>query len=314
MEALQLLLLRVDMRDYPDYAACERASEYPGLALCEYSAATGMRWAVPLGYAASVLYYYLVHRPRLSFADRAHTRLHHFFYPSAGYSTPIGVLGGVAYGTADTTCSLTPTALETTAAREKAAAVMAAAQYAQRRRVAETRLRAEASAASRALVWLRLREDPVQAELARMGLGEAHVAWEALLVPHGYLWTRQHSCVHDVARYRGYDGPLVPTAASTSLPSPSSSSARAARPASEAYFTKEQVDAVVSRLATRRTSTDEDRWMRSAGRCGCYGVLSMLLAWNSGGALFRAQMGLGLGVVVGAIASATRVDQMYVNT
>ncbi|CAC9465440.1 conserved hypothetical protein [Leishmania infantum JPCM5] len=322
MDLLNFISLAIELRDYPGYATCIRATEYPGLALCEYSAVTGMRYTVPLGYAASAVYFYLYHRPRLSFADRSLTKLHHYFYPSAGYSTPLGIIGGVLYGAAECVQGLTPAALEATAAREKAAAVMAAEQYSQRHRAAKQRLKAEQSFASKALAWLRLCEDPVQAELARMGLGEDSIAWETLLVPQGYLWTQLHSVVHDPARYRGYEAPVaigaaVPTStderlsqpsggASTPCPSPSG-----VLSFSRAYFTKPQVDAVVSRIGTLRTSPEDDRWMRSAGRCGAYGVFGMLLTWNSGGALFRAQMGLGLGVTIAGLASATRLDEVF---
>ncbi|CAJ1019526.1 hypothetical protein Q4I32_001985 [Leishmania shawi] len=322
MDVLNLISLVVDLRDYPGYATCTRATEYPGLALCEYSAATGMRYTVPLGYAASVVYFYFYHRPRLSFADRSLTKLHHYFYPSAGYSAPLGIIGGVLYGAGECAQELTPAALEATAAREKAAALMAAEQYSQRHRAAKRRLKAEQSFLSKALALLRLREDPVQAELARMGLGEDIIAWETLLVPQGYLWTQLHSTVHDIARYRDYGTPVVAGAAvltsadgrvgepSDAAHTPCSSSFTFLSP-SRVYFTKPQVDAVVSRIGTLRVSPEDDRWMRSAGRCGAYGVLGMLLTWNSGGALFRAQMGLGLGVTIGGLASATRLDQIF---
>ncbi|KAG5505254.1 hypothetical protein JIQ42_07461 [Leishmania sp. Namibia] len=322
MDAFHLLSLVVDLRDYPGYATCARATEYPGLALCEYNAAAGMRYTVPLGYAASVAYFYLYHRPRLSFADRSLTKLHHYFYPSAGYSAPLGIVGGVLYGAVDCVQGLTPAALEAAAAREKTAAVMAAEQYNQRHREAKKRLNAEQSLASKALVWLRLREDPVQAALARMGLGEENMTWETLLVPQGYLWTQLHSVVHDPARYRGYGVPIAASAASpTSTEASLGQSCGAAQAlcssspgsvsSSGAYFTKPQVDAVVSRIGTLRASPEDDRWMRSAGRCGAYGVFGMLLTWNSGGALFRALMGLGLGVTIGGLASATRLDELF---
>ncbi|KAG5484021.1 hypothetical protein LSCM1_05873 [Leishmania martiniquensis] len=321
MDVIHLLSLVVDLRDYPGYATCVRATEYPGLALCEYSATVGMRYTVPLGYAASVAYFYLYHRPRLSFADRSLAKLHHYFYPSAGYSTPLGIAGGVLYNALECLQGLTPASLEATAAREKAAAVMAAEQYSQRHRAAKKRLRAEQSFASRALVWLRLREDPVQAALVRMGLGEAGIAWETLLVPQGYLWTQLHSVVHDPARYRGYrapatSSPAAPTSAASLGRSRGASAAPCSSPpdltsSTRAYFTKPQVDAVVSRVGTLRTSPEDDRWMRSAGRFGTYGIFGMLLTWNSGGALFRALMGLGLGVTIGGLVSATRLDELF---
>ncbi|KAK7198634.1 hypothetical protein NESM_000827000 [Novymonas esmeraldas] len=321
MDVWHVLSLKVDLRDYPEYATCVGATEHPGLALCEYYAFSGMRYTVPLGYAASVAYFYLYRRPRLSFADRALEKLHHYFYPSAAYTAPLGIVGGVLYGTTDCVRGLSPAALDAVAAREKAAAAMAASHYNQRRRAATAQLEATQSLASKVLVGLRLRDDPVRAELLRMGLGEDSVTWESLLVPHGYLWTKQNSLVHDVARYRsdncaGVDVAVAARASpSPACGSPSTSAGAAAggagAAAAEAHLTKAQVDAVVSRLATLRVSADEHRWVRTTGRCGFYGVVGMLLTWNSGGALFRAQMGLGLGVVVGSAVSATRLDQMF---
>ncbi|GET86909.1 hypothetical protein, conserved [Leishmania tarentolae] len=322
MDVLNFIALAIDLRDYPGYATCMRATDYPGLALCEYSAAAGMRYTVPLGYAASVLYFYLYHRPRLSFADRSLTKLHHYFYPSAGYSTPLGIIGGVLYGASECVQGLTPAALEATAAREKRAAVMAAAQYSRRHRAAKERLKAEQSFTSKTLAWLRLCEDPVQVELARMGLGEESIAWETLLVPQGYLWTQLHSVVHDPARYRGCEatlatGTATSPSASERLSEPSGgANAQCPSPSggsfcSRAHFTKPQVDAIVSRIGTLRASPEDDRWMRSAGRCGVYGIFGMLLTWNSGGAFFRAQMGLGLGVTVASVVSATRLDEVF---
>ncbi|KPI88632.1 hypothetical protein ABL78_2236 [Leptomonas seymouri] len=314
MDCVALLTERVDLRDYPDYAGCIRANEFLGATLCEYYAATGMRCTVPLGYAASILYFYLYHRPRLSFADRPLSKLHHFFFPSAGYSTPLGVVGGIGVGFYQCAQDLSPARLRAITQKEKHDAVMAASQYMQRRSAAEGRLRAEQLFVSRALVALHLQADPVERELARLGLGE-RVSWESLLVPHGVLWTAAHSKVHDASRYKNYEGPVD---AAENAPAPSSCAAAGAeKPPTEpqvgrgAYFTKIQTDALVSRAATLRSSPDEDRWMRSAGRLGAYGIFTMLLAWNSGSALFRLNMGLGLGVTVGAVASATRLDQMF---
>ncbi|KAG5509545.1 hypothetical protein JKF63_06250 [Porcisia hertigi] len=322
MDVLNLISLSVDLRDYPGYAACTRATEYPGLALCEYSAATGMRYTVPLGYAASVAHFYLYRLPRLSFADRTLVKLHHYLYPSAGYSTPIGILGGVLWDARQSVQGLTPAALEATAAREKAAAVMAVEQYDERRRGAKEGLERTQSFTSKALVWLRLCEDPVQTELERMGLGADSIAWEALLEPHGYLSTQLHSFVHDPARYRGCvasvaSGASAPTPEDTRCTQPAGAASTAGPSSSglswtsKAYFTKSQVDAIVSRLWALRASPEDDRWMRTSGRCGAYGVLGMLLTWNSGGAIFRSMMGLGLGVTIGGFLSATRLDQMF---
>ncbi|KAL7704619.1 hypothetical protein N2W54_003991 [Lotmaria passim] len=339
MDCIAILGERVDLRDYPDYAACIRASEFIGATLCEYYAAAGVRYTVPLGYAASVAYFYLYHRPRLSFADRSLAKLHHYFFPSAGYSTPLGVVGGVGVGLYRCSQDLSPAGLQATTQKEKTDAVMAATQYAQRRAAAEAQLRLEQSFASKALVALHLQADPVKKELVRLGLGEEAEAasWETMLIRHGVLWTASHSQVHDATRYKDYHGPVVAPSIDTNAALTSSPCVAAAPPAiitaevavkqqqrqqqstsgssstSPAYLTKLQTDALVSRVATLRSSPDEDRWMSTAGRCSAYGIFTMLLAWNSGNALFRLSMGLGLGVTVGAVVSATRLDQMFVH-
>ncbi|KPA76513.1 hypothetical protein ABB37_07812 [Leptomonas pyrrhocoris] len=319
MDCVALLTEKVDLRDYPDYAACTRANELIGATLCEYYAATGMRYTVPLCYAASIAYFYLYHRPRLSFADRPLSKLHHVFFPSAGYSTPLGMLGGIGVGLHQCAQDVSPAGLRATTQREKADAVMAASQYTLRRHAAEAQLRAEQSFVSKALVGLHLHTDPVREELSRLGLGEAKMPWESLLVPHGVLWTAAHSTVHDASRYKDYRGPVEAPAATPEVSSSSAATVGVekqpkglhSRPTP--YFTKLQTDALVSRAATLRSSPDEDRWMRTTGRCSAYGIFTMLLAWNSGNALFRLSMGLGLGVTVGTVVSATRLDQMFVH-
>lgn len=322
-----LLRSTIDLRDYPDYAGCARANAYPGAALCEYYAASGIRVAAPLGYAASVLYFYLYLRPGLSFADRQLVKLHHYFFPSAGYSTPLGVVGGIGVGLYRCAQDLAPAGLQATTKKEKADALMVAAQLAQRREAAEKTLRAEQSFASTALVALHVQADPVKEELQRLGLGEEAMSWESLLVPHGVLWTAAHSIVHDPTRYKDYHGPVVadltPAKSSSSSsaspemlkssPPSTSASAPPTAASSTASLTKLQTDALVSKVATLRTSAEEDRWMSSAGRYSAYGITVMLLAWNSGNALFRLGMGLGLGVTVGGMISATRLDQMFVH-
>lgn len=357
METLAFLVQRVNLDDYPNFAACDRSNEYPALSLCEYYAATGMRYAVPAGYAIAVGYFYLFYRRRLSFADREIARLHHFFYPSAGYSTPVGLLGGISYGMYHLRQDLTSASLASLAQREKAAAVMSAGQYHQRRSAALQALSAEQSLWSRLLVALRLSSDPVAAELQRLGLGDASVSWRDLLIPHGYLWTSEHSTVHIRQMYKDYVGPLATTATAEkgregSVPpaspfldvcerekiektdgaavSPSAAVNKkgggtvAAAPVApfavdsaalsmRAMLTKPQVDFLVSRIATMRTSADEDRWMTSASRFGCYGIIGMMMTWNSRSAIFRLQMGLGLGVTVGACISALRLDETFVH-
>jgi hypothetical protein len=317
MDCLALLTSRVDLRDYPDYAVCIRSNEWIGATLCEYYAATGVRYAVPLGYAASIAYFYLYHRPRLSFADRPLAKLHHCFFPSAGYSTPVGAIGGVGVGLYQCSQDISPAGLQAITEKEKSAAAMAASQYALRRDAAEQQLRAERSFTSKALVALHLQTDPVKEELTRLGLGEQRMPWESLLVQHGVLWTSLHSKVHNPAQYKDYNGPVV-SETEASAASPSSSTAATAGSSSGTqtspstpHFTKPQLDALVSQAAKRRTSPEEDRWMRSAGRFGAYGIFTMLLAWNSGNGLFRLSMGLGLGVTAGAVVSATRLDEMF---
>ncbi|RNF07778.1 hypothetical protein TraAM80_03152 [Trypanosoma rangeli] len=98
MDRLSILFYHINPHDYPFFLQCERSTEQPGVILMESHAMQGIRCTVPVVYLLSILYFYGYHRPRLPFADHILSKLHHYFYPSAGYSTPVGgILLRLAY-------------------------------------------------------------------------------------------------------------------------------------------------------------------------------------------------------------------------
>ncbi|RNF20494.1 uncharacterized protein Tco025E_03756 [Trypanosoma conorhini] len=265
MERFSILFYQINPHDYPLFLQCERSTEQPGVILMESRAMQGIRCFVPVGYLFSILYFYGYHRPRLPFADRPLSKLHHYFYPSAGYSTPVGALLGLAYAYHYDGCvACSEESVARAIKRERAMAVIACRQHMQKQREEEE------AARKRFSWWRRL----VSSKAAAAPLT---ASYEDFLDPNGILSVgRQTAEVQDPSFYR--------------------------------HYSKQQVDALVSAAMKLRQSPEERRWLRTAGRLGGYGIMGMLLTWNSGGMFFRLFMGLGLGVVSGALISGTKLD------
>ncbi|KEG06686.1 hypothetical protein DQ04_12751020 [Trypanosoma grayi] len=270
MDRLSIMFYQIDPRDYPLYMQCERITEQPGIIVMESRAMQGIRCTVPAGYLLSVLYFYAYHRPRLPFADRPLSRLHHYFYPSGAYSTPLGILLGVAY-----TCyydgydACSAGNVERAVKRERARALIAWQQHQQLQREEE-------EAARRRRPWWRVLTS-FSSTTTAAAAAERVTSYEDFLEPNGILGVGQQTAeVHDPVFYQ--------------------------------LYSKNQVDALVSAAMKLRQSPDEERWLRTSGRLGGYGIMGMLLTWNSGGLFYRMFMGLGLGVIGGAVISGLKLD------
>jgi hypothetical protein len=87
---------KVSLEDYPWIRNTPMLTEYPGLALWELCMYRAVRYACSIGFAVSPFVWFL-QRKRLPFADRPLFKLHHVFFPSAGY----GTYAGFGLGTAD---------------------------------------------------------------------------------------------------------------------------------------------------------------------------------------------------------------------
>ncbi|KAH9600153.1 hypothetical protein LSM04_004863 [Trypanosoma melophagium] len=277
MDHLSILFYRINPHDYPQYMQCERSTDQPGTILMESRAMQGIRRVVPVGYLFSLLYFYAYHRPRLPFADRPLAKLHHYFYPSAGYSTPIGIAGGIAYAWGqDGYRDCSPENVRQRVERERARALMAWKQQEQQRRETEREVEGNVGEATlrRWLSWCGFSLRPRAPSL----VVQRETSYEDFLEPNGILSVgKQTVGIHDPSYYQ--------------------------------YYTKEQVDALVSKAMKLRQSPDEERWLKTSGRLGAYGIMGMLLTWNSGGFFFRLFMGLGLGVVSAGVISGTKLDK-----
>ncbi|KAG8348201.1 hypothetical protein ERJ75_001000600 [Trypanosoma vivax] len=270
---LSIMFYKLDPRDYPEYMRCQRSTEQPGTVLMESRAMQGIRYTVPIGYLLSILYFYCYHRPRLCFADRELAKLHHYFYPSAGYSTPIGIVAGVIYacyydGYRDCSDQSALRAIE----QERARAMEAWGQYEERRK---ERGKSERWGALYALLPSVFAFGDSKSSQVAAGLPEK--SYEDFIEPYGILSVGQQTAApHDPSFYE--------------------------------HYSKHQVDALVSRAMKLRKSSEEERWLHTAGRLGSYGIVGMLLTWNSGRMFFRLFMGLGLGVVCAGVISGTKMD------
>lgn len=87
------LFHRVNLLEYPEINSVPMLSDRPGLAILETHIAQGIRVCVPIGFLLSPFWWHF-HKKTIPFADRPLAKFHHYFYPSAGYATPIGVVGG----------------------------------------------------------------------------------------------------------------------------------------------------------------------------------------------------------------------------
>lgn len=331
MKLLGIFSEPVNLQDYPDYAGIPRSSNIPGYILLEQYAVSGVRVSVGLGLLGSTAYFYLFHRPRLPFADRPLARLHHYFYPSAGYSTPIGIVGGTGYHMYQYHQSYSLPKLMEQERREKAAAKRSYDLRERRRSAVVRRVQEQQSWMSKLRVWMGWEPEPSRVALTRLGL-EREIPWVEMLTPYSLSWVASRSVVHDPAWYklrhsqsssaasasasadsrpetkRGENirvaGPRA-TAAPLAVRSPSR--------LSSGEYDKLQIDNIVSRAIFYRKDETNERWTRSAGRCGTCGTFACLLLWNSGTMLFRMSMGLGLGVFAGGMISAARLDEAFVH-
>lgn len=317
----RIFFQRVPLEDYPEYAACPVSPEYPGAIIGEHFGLAGARWCTAAGYAATAAYFYGVRRPRLSFADRATVKLHHYLFPSAGYTVPVGVVSGIAYGALREGKRVEPAAVAAALHREEVEARAAQQQHEKRARLVEMALRARQSTWSRIAVALRIQPDPVKAKMKQLGLIEPRT-WESFATKGGRVHVELHSCVHDRRWYKDYTGPIVTeststrtsgsrrSAASSSATTTSITTTTTTSPPAVARFTKPQVDALVSDALLLRSSPAEERWSRTAGRLSGIGTIAMILFWNSQRSLFcRVNMGIGAGLMAGAAISATGVDE-----
>lgn len=84
---------KVSIDDYPWIRNTPMLTEYPGLALWELSMYRAVRYSCSIGFMLSPFVWFL-RRKRLPFADRPLYKLHHVFFPSAGYATYAGVIWG----------------------------------------------------------------------------------------------------------------------------------------------------------------------------------------------------------------------------
>lgn len=346
---------RINLDDYPDYVSGtvgegsappssptdegsnnkSRALDRPGLHLAENHALRGVRYAAGLGYMATLLYFYGYHRPRLPFAERPLAKLHHIFYPSAGYTTPVGLLTGLLYGAYVEADRVSEAHVAAVKASDKKAAVAAFEQYTQRKRAAEARLKGMEPWWTTLGVYLGLARDPKPDQLARMNFPpeEAKKDWTGFVKPYSMLWVEQRSRrVHDAGFYRGdlprgcvLDAYPDPPAASSAKGAAERSAAPTAgrlgaskralpppaTPPPHPCYTKDQVDGLVSHVLLLKHDKEESRWVRTGGRFSLYGMVTMLIAWNEGSLLFRLSMGLGAGAVTGGILSAMKLDDIW---
>jgi hypothetical protein len=91
--AWSIVFHQVSLVDYPWIKNTPMLTEYPGLALWELSMFRAVRYCCYVGFAASPLVWF-VQRKRLPFADRPLYKMHHVFFPSAGYSTIFAFAAG----------------------------------------------------------------------------------------------------------------------------------------------------------------------------------------------------------------------------
>lgn len=89
-----VLFHEVSLNEYPWLARTPYMTTYPGMTLLELSMLRGVRYCALTGFALSPLVW-LYRRKRLPFAERPLCKMHHYFFPSAGYSTASGIVGGI---------------------------------------------------------------------------------------------------------------------------------------------------------------------------------------------------------------------------
>lgn len=302
LKTIRLLSENVNLKDYPDYAQCPRVSAVPGCVLMEQYAVQGIRLSVPAGCLAATAYFFLYHRPRLSFSDRSLARLHHYFYPSAGYTTPIGALGGVAYGVYRLHETSHPERLVDLHRKQIEAAKEAFRLREQRRAAVASRASKNQTLYHAVKVWAGLADPPSVTALQKLGL-QRDIPWQEMLIPYSLAWVSIHSLLCDPRWYQ-FDNHL----SRENLPAIRAGPSQCL---GSGRFTKLQIDDLVSRATLARRDPTNERWTQNAGRCASCGVLSCSLFWKSGSLLFRCSMGLGLGIFAGSIISAMKLDEIF---
>eukprot|EP00796_Vickermania_ingenoplastis_P004299 gene4299-3115_t len=289
MNTARLLLEQINLEDYPLYANTPRTSDVPGLVLLEQYAVQGVRMAVPVGGLLTTAYFYLVLRPRLPFADRPLARLHYYLCPSAAYATPIGAVGGVMCGVSAYASRSSPDQLEQQLRQQQAGAHRALELRHRRRDAVLSRAHAQQTWWDRMRVQLGLLPDPALETVARAGLAR-EVPWESFLQPYSLAWVTATSRLHDS------DGTHSTTESS---------------PTNAGRFSQLEVHHLVSQAMWYRLDPTNDRWTITAGRGATAGCVTCLLYWKTGGRLFRASMGLGLGIFAASLVSAAKLDDIF---
>ncbi|CCW61888.1 unnamed protein product [Phytomonas sp. EM1] len=339
MFPLHLYFANISTRDYPNFTREEHDLQKPGVILGKHYALRGIRIVVPISCGLSVMYFYFYHIPRLAMAKRPLAKLSHYFYPSAAYGTPVGLLGGLTYGAIQENARLREDVLTNTLQQQRQAVEEALRHFEIRRARASARVEASLPWYVKPLVFLHLVEDPVAAQLRRMGLSRK--SWQDLVEPNSLLGvSMRYSRVEDPRWYRPSssvgdpcNGPMKEAAfhrgSSKEGHVVSSDQDRLAKvgpggrirghslrasappPPAQPYLSKLQTDALVSRVMQLQASPEDNRWLRTGGRFSLYGMVTMLVMLNNRGMWYRTSMGLGFGVVLGAAISATRLDEIF---
>lgn len=312
-----------------------RSTEVPGYILIEEFALQGIRVCVSAGCLATTAYFYLFHRPRLSFADRSLARLHHYFTPSIGYTTPLGALGGIALGLCNYQKETSVERLAKEYEKEVCAAQRAETLHDRKRDAITSRARKHQSLWKKMKVHLRFESDPAEEALARYGL-QNKLHWEDTLSPFQFASISLHStliqgsdpCKHAnilpgsaCGRRRVENNFKIEEVLST-LPGASNGgpTANGLCKNSEAFkdssasprFSKLQFDHLVSRALYYRLDETYERWSVTARRGGTCGIVASWLLWKTKASLlFRTSVGFGFGVVMGGIISSIKLDEAF---
>lgn len=349
MESFRLLSEKIDLDCYPLLREVPRSSEVPGYILIEQFALQGIRGGVSVGCLATALFFYLVHRPRLSFADRSLARLHHYLIPSIGYYSPLGALGGTIFNILQYEKESSPELLRKQLEVEISAAKRSKVLRDRRRDVISTRARNEQSLWSKLMVRLGIEKDPVETALARYGLQD-RIGWKEMLSPPQLAFISLlsnsargrrdceenknrtacpttnndeiigfHKKKGDGAKHTPIDSPLLLAA---TVPAASADGLEASTLCKEAplfqtfscsgRYSKIQIDYLVSRALYYRTDKTYDRWTTTARRGGTCGIVAFWLLWNAKvSLLLRTSVGFGFGIAAGGLVSSIKLDEIF---
>lgn len=312
-----------------------RGSEVPGCILIEEFALQGIRVGVCAGCIGTTAYFYLFHRSRLSFADRSLARLHHYFTPSIGYSTPLGALGGIAVGLYNYQKEASNERLVKQYEKEVCAAQRAESLHDRKRDAIISRARKQQSLWKKLKVRLRFESDPAEEALIRYGFLNK-LQWEDTLSPfqlasislHSTLIQDSNQCkTANIVPCSGsgksraksdfkmkedfYTLPGAPNGGPTGNALPNKSEMLKVSSASP-KFSKLQMDYLVSRALYYRLDETYERWSLSARRGGTCGIVASCLLWKTKKSLlFRTSVGFGFGVVMGGVISSIKLDEAF---